>query len=124
MPRYTLPLFALLALCVPTAPAHAAMFCVEVEGLPSQCIYDDPAQCRARATELAGICDLNPAQAQVRPGFGPFCLIYAGRTSQCVYSDRDGCEAEAARNRSSICVQNNLAGKQPNPYSYDPGKAY
>lgn len=100
------------------------MFCLEVEGLPSQCIYDDPAECRARAIQLSGICDLNPLEAKVSPGYGPFCLVFANRVSQCVYSDRNSCEYEAARNGASVCVQNNLAGLQTSPFRYIPQRAY
>jgi hypothetical protein len=115
--------FALILSMLPF-PAAAALFCVQVTGIPQECSYDDAASCRARARQLGGVCGVNPQEMPLPVGYGSFCLVTSERVTQCVYSDRNSCEAEAQRNHASVCVDNKPAGTLPEPYKYIPQKAY
>ncbi len=86
------------------APAVAAPFCVEVQGLPPQCIYVDGAECQQRANQLGGICGANAKEVKTPPGPGSFCLAAGGRVVACNYADRQTCFEDAARQHTA-CIE-------------------
>ena len=105
---------ALLTMSLAAAPVCAAPLCVDVQGIPPQCLYVDLAACEKEALRQGGVCMANPAELLTQPGSGQFCLVESGLVTTCVYPDRTTCRAEAAR-RGAACVQaNQEPGGQPN----------
>ena len=49
------------ALLAAGSGAEASPFCVQVTGIPLQCMYADPASCQKEANRQGGICASNPA---------------------------------------------------------------
>lgn len=84
-------------------PAQAAPFCVQVSGIPDQCLYVDPAQCQREATRQGGRCGLNPAESVTPLSPVPYCLVMAGNQVSCLYPDRSHCDADAVR-QGGACV--------------------
>jgi hypothetical protein len=111
-------LWLVLALCAGAwvvslgliAPAQAAPYCLQVVGIPSQCLYADVVQCRRDAERQHGTCGLNAREVPLPkvPG-ARFCLVMNGPVLQCSYVDRRTCDAEASR-RSAICADSARPG--------------
>ena len=74
--RFHLSMIASLAgmLAGPVA-ALAAPFCVRTEAIPPQCLYFDASECGKRATQMGGICVVNPAELHVSSTLGHYCLL-------------------------------------------------
>jgi hypothetical protein len=97
-------------------PAQAAPFCVEVEGIPPQCLYADARDCQTRANQLGGICSGNAQEISTPPGIGQYCVVSSGGAAQCIYADRGSCLTDAMR-RGGACVQaNGTIGGTPDPF--------
>lgn len=112
-------LFAfLLVLSSPFFPALAEPFCVEAYGIPKECYYSDPEECRKRAAQMAGICTVNPDLFSFPEGEGSYCLVVAAGVVHCLYSDARSCESEAARNKG-ICVRNPNRRAPSDPFRYN-----
>ncbi len=62
-----------------SAGAVAAPFCVDVSGLPQQCLFVDPNSCRAEALRQHGQCVANANELQTPPRSQAFCMVTAGR---------------------------------------------
>ena len=107
----------LLAAVLVAGQAAAAPFCVQVEGLPLQCLFVDPGQCRQEADRQGGICAANPAEFTTPAGGMPFCTVESGNVSTCMYPDRASCDTEG-RQRGGACIEAVPAKPpiQPNPY--------
>lgn len=105
------------------APVLASPFCVSVQGIAPQCIYDDVTQCRQRAQQLNGLCTPNAAEVRLQPGVGKYCLVYSNHASMCNYSDRSTCDADAQRN-GAVCMDFPSSEVQENPYRKDPNSKY
>ena len=90
--------------------ALASPFCVDVTGLPQQCYYADPNQCRVEATRQGGQCIANANEVSTPPRSQAFCLITAGNAMSCTYPDRADCDRDSRR-IGGACVPTN---------SYDP----
>lgn len=95
-------------------PGHAAPLCVEALGIPRQCVFVDPGECRREAIRQGGNCTANPAQLRTPAGSGRFCTVEGGDALVCAYVDRATCQAEAIR-RGGACVEATPApGAAPN----------
>jgi hypothetical protein len=101
----TLHRFLLSSLiCLAAAgPVQASPFCVQVTGIPLQCLYADPAQCQQEADRLGGICASNPAEFATPAGGSAFCTVEHGNVPNCVYADRRSC-TDDARRKSGTCI--------------------
>ena len=89
---------------VMAAPLHAAPLCVEVLGVPRQCLYVDPAQCEREAARQGGNCTGNPAELRTPRTAARFCTVESGNALVCAYADRATCRAAAAR-RGGACIE-------------------
>lgn len=98
---------------------QAAPFCVQVQGIPPECIYDDAVQCRKRAAELGGLCAPNAAEITIPAGTGRYCIVDSNRIVQCNYVDRTSCNNDAVRG-GGACMEAPNQGVQPDPYRQDP----
>jgi len=98
-----LTLAGMLAL-MPFAAALAAPFCVDVTGIPLQCLYVDPALCQHEAARQNGQCSPNPAEFRTPVSAQQYCLVEAGNLVSCLYPDRSDCNVEATR-RHGACIQ-------------------
>jgi hypothetical protein len=83
--------------------AHAAPFCVQVTGIPLQCLYVDPAACQREANRQGGLCASNPAEFKTPVGGAQFCVVESGNVVSCNFADRATCTAEGKR-RNAACI--------------------
>jgi hypothetical protein len=77
------------------AQSVAAPFCVQVTGIPDQCLYVDPAACQAEAQRQKGQCVANAAEIKAPPRAQSFCLVQAGNVLSCIYPDRADCDRDS-----------------------------
>lgn len=106
------------------APAvHAAPFCVKKLGMPDECSYYDPAECRKRSAQVSGVCGINSTEIRLQPGVGKYCIVDANHVSMCHYVDRTTCDSDAIKH-GAVCVEFPTVGVQPNPYKIDPNSKY
>jgi hypothetical protein len=82
---------------------NAAPYCVQVTGIPLQCLYVDPASCQKEANRQGGLCASNPAEFKTPTGGAQFCLVESGNVVTCTFTDRATCAAEGRR-RNAACV--------------------
>lgn len=98
------PVAAVLLAGLPlAAPVVAAPFCVQVAGIPDQCLYVDPAPCQREAERQGGRCGANPDEVKTPISSVPYCLVMAGNQISCLYPDRGHCDADAVR-QGGACV--------------------
>ncbi len=83
--------------------AMAAPFCVQMTGIPLQCLYIDPALCQKEALRNGGRCAVNPAEFVTPVTASQYCLVEAANVVACIYPDRADCDAESRR-RGGACV--------------------
>jgi hypothetical protein len=83
------------AIVVTASGATASPYCVEVTGIPLQCLYVDPALCQHEAARQGGICSSNPAEFKTPVAVAPFCVVESGNVVSCAYSDRGTCNTAA-----------------------------
>ena len=87
----------------------AAPFCVQTQAIPPQCLYFDAGECGKRATQMGGICVVNPAEFHVSGTLGHYCLLTSDRVMSCIYTDPGTCAAEA-QHQHGACI---LAPERP-----------
>ena len=75
--------------------AIAAPYCVNVTGIPLQCLYVDPAACQAEALRQHGECDANPEEVKAPARAQAFCLVQSGNVLSCIYPDRADCDRDS-----------------------------
>ncbi|MDR3434981.1 hypothetical protein [Telmatospirillum sp.] len=95
---------------VTASQAVAAPFCVQLTGIPLQCLYVDPTSCQQEANRTGGRCAANPAEFVAPVSTSQYCLVGAGNTASCVYPDQADCNKEAIR-QGGACI----AATQPSP---------
>lgn len=83
--------------------APAAPFCVDQEGVPLQCLYVDPNECRQEANRVGGRCAVNPGELKTPIGLGKYCIVEAVGVIACDYDDYSRCADEGAQ-RGTACV--------------------
>jgi hypothetical protein len=83
--------------------AQASPFCVELTGLPLQCLYADPASCQHEAERLGGICTADPGAFTTPAGGSAFCVVESGNVATCAYADRASCSSDARR-KNGACI--------------------
>jgi hypothetical protein len=93
----------MLAASAAPALALASPFCVQVTGIPLQCMYVDPIQCQQEADRQGGICSSNPREFVTPAGGLAYCTVESGNVPNCAYPDRGSCASEARR-KSGACV--------------------
>jgi hypothetical protein len=98
-------------------PAAASPFCVQVQGLPNQCIYVDGAECQRRAGQMGGICIANEKEIKTPPGPGTFCLAAGGHVVACNYADRQSCNNDAARQHTACIPATTPPGVSVDPFA-------
>jgi len=116
------------ALLTPGAGAKAAPFCLQNEGLPPQCIYQDPNSCARDARQQGGTstCSVNPREVRNIQGMGAFCVVVAGVSPSCVYVDRASCD-RAAGQLNGVCAHGIARARTapgvgaPDPFAVAPG---
>jgi hypothetical protein len=111
------------AIAVTASSAGASPFCVQVTGIPLQCLYVDPASCQHEAIRQGGICASNPAEFKtpISSG-GQFCVVESGNVVSCAYGDRGTCTTDANR-RNGACIAATPPKPSPTasaPLSVDP----
>jgi len=95
---------ALVACLAGTAPAQAAPYCLQIVGVPPQCMFGDVVQCHRESLRANGRCTVNPREVQLpKAPVGRFCLVQNGPIVECGYADRRTCDEEADR-RLAICA--------------------
>jgi hypothetical protein len=97
-------------------PAQAAPFCMDVTGIPLQCIYVDPASCQRESARQGGNCTANPTEVHTPPGLGQFCVVTGGGAAQCVYADRASCFNDAQRLGGACVEANGTVAGTPDPF--------
>lgn len=98
------PLFFGCAISAITlSQAMAAPFCVEMTGIPLQCLYVDPASCQLEANRNGGRCAVNPAEFVTPVTASQYCLLEAGNVVSCIYPDYADCAQDAQR-RGGACT--------------------
>jgi hypothetical protein len=102
----TLRQLMIAALTAYSAGVSAAPFCVDVTGLPQQCLYVDPTSCAAEANRQHGQCVANVNELKTPPRSQAFCLVTAGNAMSCTYPDRADCDRDSARLRG-VCIPSN-----------------
>jgi hypothetical protein len=90
------------------SPAMAAPFCVQVTGVPPQCLYVDPTQCQQQANHAGGQCGVNPAEIKAPVSVFPYCLVSSGNVMTCVYPDRATCNTDATRQGGACLASTEL----------------
>jgi hypothetical protein len=95
----------------------AAPFCVDVTGLPQQCLFVDPNSCRTEATRQGGQCVANSNELTTPPRSQAFCMVTAGNVMSCTYPDRADCDREARQLRGACIPSNNADTTIPAPAS-------
>jgi hypothetical protein len=85
------------AVIVTASGAGASPYCVQVTGIPLQCLYVDPASCQKEANRQNGICASNPAEFKTPVGGDQFCVVQSGNVVSCAYNNRATCNTESAR---------------------------
>jgi hypothetical protein len=101
--------------------ALAAPYCVDVTGIPQQCLYVDPAACQADALRQKGQCVGNANEVQAPPRSQAFCLVQSGNVLSCIYPDRDDCDKDSARIKGAcIPAIPGTAGLPTPPPGVDP----
>jgi hypothetical protein len=88
--------FAGLSLLI-SAQALAAPFCVQVTGIPDQCLFVDPQSCQAEARRQRGQCVANINEVKAPPRSQAFCMVESGNVLSCIYPDRADCDRDSAR---------------------------
>lgn len=89
-------LFGCAVGAVTLSQAMAAPFCVQVTGVPLQCLYVDPGLCQQEANRNGGRCAANPAEFVTPVTALQYCLVDAGNVASCIYPDHADCDREAA----------------------------
>ena len=84
--------------------ARAAPFCVQVTGIPLQCLYTDPGDCQREADRQGGRCAANPDEFRTPAGGLAFCVVQAGVAASCLYPDYSSCLDHASLVHGA-CVQ-------------------
>ena len=102
------------------AQAIAAPFCVQVTGIPDQCLYVDPAQCQNEALRQKGQCIANAAEVKAPPRAQAFCLVQSGNVLSCIYPDRADCDRDS-RIMKGACMPA-LPGTSGLPTAPPPGE--
>lgn len=120
--RFFIVLSFVLFLCAPNM-ALAAPYCVNIQGMPSECYYDDANLCRERASEVSGLCKINPGEIELPSGYGNYCLVASGGIISCIYQDFDSCE-RVAINNNGICTFSTLDGSTPQAFESDVDSIY
>jgi hypothetical protein len=100
------------AVLVTASGVDASPFCVQVTGIPLQCLYADPASCQKEANRQGGICASNPAEFKTPVGGAGFCVVQSGTVVSCAYTNRGSCNAEAGR-VNGACVAATPAPPSP-----------
>jgi hypothetical protein len=103
------------------SPAAAAPFCVQVEGIPKQCMYVDPHDCALRARQLGGSCVANADSFPARAGPFQYCVVDSSLIPLCIFPDVVSCGVDAER-RHGACIQSEpppVPAAQPAP-GHDP----
>ncbi len=107
------PDLALLATLVVPHAALAAPFCVEIAGVPPQCLYTDAAICRSDAQRQKGVCGVNLKEISPPPG-QRFCSVSNGPAIECLFADRRSCDT-AATGRKGVCIDAGPDNARPDP---------
>lgn len=113
----------LLGALVPQAALAAPPFCVNILGIASQCIYDDPSLCQADASKQGGTCDPNPNSTIMKAGIGTgqYCMVIAGGVAQCAYFDYGSCLTVALKQHGTCFFDASRSYGAANPYSVSNG---
>lgn len=107
-------LAALPLLMASPRPVSAAPFCLQISGVPPQCMFYDVAACRRQAERMNAVCALNPDELMPPPGGQRFCQVSNGPVIQCLFPDRRSCDAATARS-GGICIDGGDATARPDP---------
>lgn len=110
--RSTILFFTLIA--VPHT-ARSAPFCIEGDGVPSQCVYFDTRQCWQDADRQKGICSANLSELNLSEADNSICMVDSARVPVCGYQNLQSCQNEA-RKRNAVCFQNAGAVASDDPY--------
>ena len=121
MPRCRNKLFVIIAFCSPFlfcgAKAHSAPFCVEQEGVPAECLYQDSASCWQEAAKRKGFCSANLQEVALRQRDNSYCVIDSSLSPLCGYQSAESCQEAAKRN--GVCFKNDNSGVSSDPYRFD-----
>jgi hypothetical protein len=109
--------FLLVAASMVPRLALSAPFCVEVTGIPLQCLYVDVNICQREAIRLGGACAVNTAEFHTPTAPGQFCLLQSAGAASCVYPDRASCDVEAQRHGGACTA---AAPEGTSPAQVDP----
>ncbi len=93
--------------------ATAAPFCVEQQGIPSECWFYDVNSCRHEAGRRGGHCSVNLEEVTLPEQGAPFCVMDSGMVPVCSFQSGESCN-EAAAKGNAVCFQN------ASSESYDP----
>lgn len=98
-----------------SAGVAAAPYCVDVTGLPQQCLFVDPNSCRVEATRQRGQCVANANEITTPLRSQAFCLVTAGNAMSCTYPDRADCDRDSVRLKGACIPANGADATIPAP---------
>jgi hypothetical protein len=114
-------LFAFLVFCCSIffggTKAHSAPFCIEQEGVPAECLYQDSSSCWREATKRKGFCSVNLKEVAVRQRDNSFCIIDSSMVPVCGYQSAESCREAAKQN--GVCFKNENGNDSSDPYRFD-----
>lgn len=114
-------LFAIAFYCLWLFPSEAfsAPFCIEVQGLPLECLYYDIGSCKQEAEKRDGYCSVNTEEIALTDQGAPYCIIDSSMMPICAFQGGESCNEEAAK-RNAVCFQNTSGADQNNdPYRFE-----
>ena len=99
----------------------AAPYCLNVLGVPPQCIYVDPSLCQRDAGKQGGTCDPQAGPGFMAIGSGRYCLSTTPGVATCGYYNYEACNDEARRLKGACYFDPSKASGAPNPYAFSNG---
>jgi hypothetical protein len=100
-------------ICAPHS-ARSAPFCIEMEGVPQQCLYFDTKQCWQDAKKQRARCAVNVAELKNSETDNSICMEDSARQPVCGYQNLESCQGEASK-RNAVCFQSTKAVASDDP---------
>jgi hypothetical protein len=97
-------LFAFFCLFA-SGSASGAPFCVEAQGLPSECWYYDIRLCKQEAAKRDAHCTANNQEISAGRQGAAYCIVDTGMVPVCSFEIAEACHMAAA-NQNAVCFKN------------------
>ena len=81
------------------------IFCANVAGAKTQCIFYSAKACREAVRGVTGaFCNINPEEIDLPNGPGLWCLVTSTRHTQCYYDNFSSCQKQI-KTKNGMCVR-------------------